>query len=237
MFEEVVKNTFPEVEESVHVEYPRDHSHGDYACSIALKLAKQLGQNPLEIASKIKSNIQPLQFIDGIEIAQPGFINIKLSPEFLANQINEIAQGKPIFDNSLGNGQTILFDYSHPNIAKPLGVHHLLSTIIGQSLYDIYKNLGFKCVAINHLGDWGTQFGKLIYAYRTWGNKKEVEKDPIPELLKLYVKFHDEAEKDESLEDKGREEFKKLEEGDEENYKLWEWFKDLSLIEIKKNQT
>ena len=234
MLEDAVKNTFPEIEDSVKVEYPRDHSHGDYACSIALKLAKQLGQNPLEIASKIKQNIQPLQFIDSIEVVQPGFINIKLSPEYLVNQINEIAQGKEIFDSSLGHDQTILFDYSHPNIAKPLGVHHLLSTIIGQSLYDIYKNLGFNCVAINHLGDWGTQFGKLIYAYRTWGNKKEVEKDPIPELLKLYVKFHDEAEKDESLEDKGREEFKKLEQGDEENYKLWEWFKELSIIEIKK---
>jgi len=234
MLEDALKKTFPEVKEEVHVEYPRDAAHGDYACSIAMKLAKTLGQNPLEIAEKITANIEPLQFVGNIEVAQPGFINIQLSKEFLTSQVNEIAEGKELLDALIGEGKTIVHDYSHPNIAKPLGVHHLLSTIIGQALYNIFKNLGYKCIGVNHLGDWGTQFGKLIHAYKTWGDKKIIEKDPIPELLKLYVKFHDEAEANPEIEEKGREEFKKLEDGDEENTKLWEWFKDLSLIEIKK---
>lgn len=234
MLEEAVKNTFPEAADiEFKVEYPRDHTHGDYACSVAMKLAKKLGQNPLEIASKIKSNIKLLQFVDSVEVAQPGFINIKLSGEFLAMRINEINEDKPLFDASIGHGMTVVIDYSSPNIAKPLGVHHLLSTIIGQSIYNIYNAIGFNTISVNHLGDWGTQFGKLIYAFKTWGNKREVERDPIPELLKLYVKFHDEAEQDDTIEDKGREEFRKLEEGDEENYKLWEWLKDLSMKHLK----
>ena len=103
-----------------------------------------------------------------------------------------------------------------------LGVHHLLSTIIGQSLYNVYKFCGFNTTSINHIGDWGTQFGKLTYAYKIWGSKDVIEQDPIPELLKLYVKFHDEAEVDSSLEDLAREEFKKLEEGDLENKEIWQ---------------
>ena len=134
----------------------------------------------------------------------------------------------------VGDSKTVVVEYSQPNIAKPLGVHHLLSTIIGQSLYNIFDRLGFETISINHTGDWGTQFGKLIYAYRQWGDKKTVEKDPINELLKLYVKFHEEAEKDPALEDRGREEFKKFEEGDKENHKLWKWFVDESLKEITK---
>jgi arginyl-tRNA synthetase len=110
----------------------------------------------------------------------------------------------------------------------------LLTTIIGQSLYNIFESLGFNCVAINHIGDWGTQFGKLIYAYRKWGSKEALELSPIPELLKLYVKFHDEAEKDKTLDDEARNEFRKFEEGDEENRKLWKWFVDESMKEIEK---
>lgn len=234
MLDEALKKTFPDVTEEVQVEYPRDASHGDYACSIAMKLAKTLDQNPLEIAEKITSNIEPLQFVGNIEVAQPGFINIQLSPEFLTNQVNEIAQNKELLDKSIGENKTVVIDYSSPNIAKPLGVHHLLSTIIGQAIYNIYKNLGYETVGVNHLGDWGTQFGKLIHAYKTWGDKKTIEKDPIPELLKLYVKFHDEAQANPEIEDKGREEFRKLEEGDEENHKLWEWFVKLSMDDLKK---
>ncbi|NIA02200.1 MAG: arginine--tRNA ligase, partial [Nitrospirae bacterium] len=115
-----------------------------------------------------------------------------------------------------------------------LGVHHLLSTIIGQSLYNIYKFLGYNCIGLNYIGDWGTQFGKLTYAYKEWGDKKTIEKNPIDELLKLYVKFHEEAEKNPELEQKGRDEFKKLEEGDKENTKLWKWICKVSLEEVQK---
>jgi arginyl-tRNA synthetase len=130
--------------------------------------------------------------------------------------------------------ETVVLDYSAPNIAKPLGVHHLLSTIIGQSLYNLFKHIGFKTISVNHIGDWGTQFGKLIYAYRKWGNEEAVKKSAIKELLKLYIKFHDESEKNPEIEEEGRKEFKKIEEGDEENKKLWEWFVEESLKEIEK---
>lgn len=232
---EAIKKTYPTA--NVHklsVEYPPDPELGDYACSIAMKLSKQLLKDPVSIASRIVENIEPLQFIDSAEVTPPGFINIKIARNWIETRIKDIAEGTPLYDNTLGGHMAVLIDYSSPNIAKPLGVHHLLSTIIGNSLYKIYKNLGFKCIGINHLGDWGTQFGKLIYAYKNWGNKKMIEKDPIPELLKLYVKFHENAEQDPSLEDKAREEFKKLEENNDENVELWKWFKDLSMRELEK---
>ncbi len=136
--------------------------------------------------------------------------------------------------SDIGGNKNVVIDYSSPNIAKPLGVHHLLSTVIGQSIYNILKFIGYNPVGENHLGDWGTQFGKLIYAYKKWGDKKSIEKEPINELLKLYIRFHDEAEKNPEIEDFGREEFKKLEEGDSENTELWEWFKKVSLEEVQK---
>lgn len=232
MLQEALDMAFPDIIEKLNIEYPRDSEHGDYACSIAMKLSKTLGQNPLEIAQKIKSNIQPLQFVDSIEVVQPGFINIKLLPSFLAGKVNEIAETGALYDSKLANGRTVVIDYSSPNIAKPLGVHHLLSTVIGQAVYNIYKALGYETIGVNHLGDWGTQFGKLIYAFKEWGDKKTIEKDPIPELLKLYVKYHDEAENDNTLDDKAREEFKKLETDDAENKQLWEWFVELSIHEL-----
>lgn len=235
LLKEAAEKVFPDADlTGLKAEYPRDKEHGDYACSVALKLAKQLSMNPMEVAEKIIEKIEPVQFIEKAEAAAPGFINIRLSKDWLESKIADYSKGEMLYDNTLGKNNNVVIDYSHPNIAKPLGVHHLLSTIIGQSIYNIYKSLGFNTIGVNHLGDWGTQFGKLIYAYKTWGDKRKVEKNPIPELLKLYVKFHDEAEQNPEIEDKGRFEFKKLEEGDEENTKLWEWIKDLSLLEIQK---
>ena len=134
----------------------------------------------------------------------------------------------------MGKGGNVTIDYSSPNIAKSFHVGHLRSTVIGNSLYKIYDFLGYNSIGINHLGDWGTQFGKMIYAYKEWGNDELIEKDPIKSLQALYVKFHDEAEKDDTLEDKGREWFKKLEDGDEEAKKIWKWFIDLSLEEFSR---
>ncbi len=234
LLQEACQKAFPEADvTSLKVEYPRDPEHGDYACSIAMKLSKRLLKDPPTIAEKIVQHIEPVQFIGAVEVALPGFINIPIARPWLESKVKDIAEGGALFDTTLGGGKTVVFDYSSPNTAKPLGVHHLLSTVIGQALYNIYSHLGFSSVGVNHLGDWGTQFGKLIYAYKTWGNKKAVEKNPVPELLKLYVKFHEEAEQDRSLEDKGREEFKKLEEGNKENQELWSWFNELSRKDLE----
>ena len=135
--------------------------------------------------------------------------------------------------SEIGKGQAICIDYSSPNVAKNFHVGHLRTTIIGNSLYKIYSKLGYQVNRINHLGDWGTQFGKLIVAYKTWGSKEAVEERGIAELMDLYVKFHAEAEKDESLIDQARAWFVKMEQGDEEALSIWQWFKDLSMVEYR----
>jgi len=217
----------------VQIEYPRDPSHGDYASNIAMHLTKTLHRPPREIAEEIVKNIEPNNIIGETEVAGPGFINIFLSKEILEDEIAIInKEGIGYAKLKTGRKRPIIIEYSAPNIAKPLGVHHLLSTIVGQSLYNIFDTLGFKSISINHIGDWGTQFGKLIYAYKKWGDKATILKDPINELLKLYVKFHDQAEKDPKLEDKARYEFKIFEEGNSQNRKLWQWFVDESMKEI-----
>lgn len=234
---EAAQKAFPKLQNlDPHVEYPAQEEHGDYASNIAMHLTKELGLPPREIAQKIIDQLKEADFILKTDIAGPGFINFFLAEKVLNAEIKIVLSEKNDYGKfKAGDSETIIIEYSSPNIAKPLGVHHLLSTIIGQSLYNIYKDIGFNAISINHLGDWGTQFGKLIYAYKKWGDREMVEKSPIDELLKLYVKFHDEAEKDPLLEDEGRKEFKKFEEGDSENRKLWQWFVDKSLKEI--NQT
>jgi len=234
IMEMAIMMAFPKiVNPEVNIEYPQSREHGDYACNVAMHLTKVLGLPPRDIAEKIIKNIKQKDF--KIEIAGPGFINFSINDDLLKTELKKILKEKDNYGGSkIGKGKTIVMDYSSPNIAKPLGVHHLLSTIIGQSLYNIFSYLGFECVSVNHIGDWGTQFGKLIYAYKKWGNKEVVEAAPIAELLKLYVKFHDEVEKTPELEDEARKEFKKFEEGDEENRKLWEWFVEESMKEIEK---
>ena len=134
----------------------------------------------------------------------------------------------------MGAGKTVVLDYSSPNIAKPFHIGHLGTTIIGHSLKKLHEFAGYKCVGVNHLGDWGTQFGKLIVAYRRWGNREEVEQGGIDKLVELYVRFHKEAEADPSLEDEARQEFHKLECGDPDNIEIWKWFIPLSLDEYDK---
>ncbi|MBI2638325.1 arginine--tRNA ligase [Candidatus Peregrinibacteria bacterium] len=217
------------------IEYPTEATHGDYACAIAFELAKQEKKSPRQAAEELMKKIKRPDWIERIEIAGAGFINFFLSPKFLTAFLAEIKKEATQFGQSdIFRGKTVATDISHPNVAKPMGVHHLLSTIIGDSLNRIFAAVGYKVVRDNYLGDWGTQFGKLIYAYKTWGDEVAVQKNPIPELLELYVKFHDEAERDPNLEDLGRLEFKKLEQGDAENRKLWKWVVDLSLKEFHK---
>ncbi|MBP7671010.1 arginine--tRNA ligase [Candidatus Gracilibacteria bacterium] len=232
--QKAAKAAFPDHEIHLHLEYPRESTHGDYACSIALQLSKKLNIPPQEIAAMILEKLQPSAEIAKTEIAGPGFINIFLSKETLQAEIDEILQQKDQYGQQLNADKTVILEYSSPNIAKPLGVHHLLSTVIGQSLYNLYKFLGFKVISINHIGDWGTQFGRLIAAYKKWGDKATIEKDPINELLKLYIQFHDEEEKKPTLADEGRAEFRKFEAGDSENRALWQWFVDESLKALQK---
>ncbi len=235
LLEVALARSFPQAPVSVSVEYPSSKDHGDYASNIALHLAKTLSLPPKDVAEKIVESLDKEDLIEKVEIAGPGFINFFVTQSTLDDEIEKILKEKEKYGSSLiGKEKTIVLDYSSPNIAKPLGAHHLLTTIIGQSLYNLYKFLGFNTQAVNHIGDWGTQFGKLICAYKKWGNKEEIEKDPIKGLLGLYVKFHAEAEKTPELEDEARHEFKIFEEGDKENRKLWQWFVEESLKDIEK---
>ncbi|MDP3975523.1 MAG: arginine--tRNA ligase, partial [bacterium] len=169
--------------------------------------------------------------------AGPGFLNFRITtPSLEAGLMAQIGDpdrlGLPQLDQS--EAKTIVIDFSAPNIAKPMGVHHLLSTIIGQAINNLLKTCGYKVIRDNYVGDWGTQYGKLTVAIQKWGDMEKIKKNPIPELLNLYVKFHDQAEKDPGLEDQGRAAFKKLEEKDLEITKLWQWIREISLEECQK---
>ena len=183
--------------------------------------------NPEEFKNKIKSSL-----IEKIEI-KGSYLNIFIKKsKFIEETLNEI--NKDYGSSNIGKNKTIVIDFSSPNVAKPFSVGHLRSTVIGNALYNLYSKIGYKLVGVNHLGDWGTQFGKLIVAYKKWGNEKDLEKDPIKYLLSLYVKFHKEAETNESLNEEARKEFRKLEQNDKDLVKLWKKFKDLSLKEFEK---
>jgi len=223
------------IKDQIEIETPATEAHGEYSSNIAMRLGKTLNRAPLELAQSLIQASPLPDFVDAIDTAGPGFINFHLSQNCLENRLEEILTQKGKFGRiNIGEGQKVLVEYSSPNIAKPLGVHHLLSTILGQSLADLHRAAGYDVVSLNWLGDWGTQFGKLLYAYKNWGDEEIVKKDPLNELLKLYVHFHEEAEKDPALVDKGRAEFKKLEEGDQENLKLWEWMREVSVIAINR---
>lgn len=216
------------LKEDITLEKPKNKSLGDLALP-CFPLAKVMKQSPNQIATTIKNemNIDNYEKIDVVN----GYLNIFFNRKRIALSIlNKIFKLKNHYgDLSIGNEKTIVIDYSAPNIAKPFSVGHLRSTVIGNSLRKVLMKLGYKVIGINHLGDWGTQFGKLIYAYKTWGNKEKVMANPIEELNLLYVKFHQEAENNPILDDKAREWFKKLEDKDEEAIELWQWFKDVSI--------
>ncbi|WP_427338428.1 arginine--tRNA ligase [Caloranaerobacter sp. DY30410] len=216
------------------IEIPPDYDMGDYAMP-CFKLAKTFRKAPNLIAQEIAETLDGKEYFEKIENVGP-YVNFFIDKKVLAKTVlEEIFSKKENYGSSdMGSGKNIVIDFSSPNIAKPFHVGHLRSTVIGNSLYKIYEFLGYNCIGINHLGDWGTQFGKLITAYKKWGNKEEIEKEPIKTLLKLYVKFHDEAELNPELEEEGRRWFKKLEDGDEEARRLWSWFVDLSLKEFNK---
>ena len=219
------------------IEPPTDSKHGDYATNIALVVAKQAGQNPLMVGASIKAKLdeRDIPYISNIEVVPPGFINFRISESYLLLQLPQIAKSDFKFPQS-GKDRKVVVEYSSPNIAKPFTVGHLRSTIIGDAVANLLEATGWTVYRDNHIGDWGTQFGKQIYAVKTWGNEEEIEKSerPVKELVALYVKFHEEAEKDPKLEDEARGWFKKLEDGDEEARRLWQKCIDWSWKEFDK---
>lgn len=232
------KNKWPLVSfDDCPLEISFNEQFGDYNTTIAFLIAKEIKKSPVEIAEILIKEIKkelPKQIIK-IELAKNGFINFYLDKKFIQKELQEIFKNKSNFGFSkIGKKKTVIIDYSSPNIAKPMHIGHLRSTIIGETLANLYECLDYKVIRWNYLGDWGTQFGKLIAAYKLWGNKKEVEKQPINTLLNLYRKFHEEMKNNPELEKFGRQEFKKLEQGDKENRNLWRWFRKESLKEFQK---
>ncbi|MFZ1690587.1 MAG: arginine--tRNA ligase, partial [Trichococcus flocculiformis] len=215
------------------LEVPKYTEHGDVAFP-AFALAKALRKAPQAIAGDLAAQLNH-PYIEKVEAVGP-YVNLFLEKAAVSNAVlHEIAAEKQAFGTAdIGKGGNVPIDMSSPNIAKPISMGHLRSTVIGNSLANIMKKVGFNPIKINHLGDWGTQFGKLIVAYKLWGNEEKVKAEPINELLTLYVRFHSEAETDDTLNDEARAWFKKLEDGDAEALHLWEWFRSESLQEFMK---
>ncbi len=217
---------------SATIEIPPKPEMGDFAFP-CFRLAKTMHKAPNMIAADIKEAIGDVDYLDRIEV-KGAYLNFFVKTEVFVKSMIEAANSKNFGGSDIGEGKNICLDYSSPNVAKNFHVGHLRTTIIGNSLYKIFSKLGYNAIRINHLGDWGTQFGKLIVAYKAWGSKEAVEKDGISELMKLYVKFHEEADKNPELVDEARAWFAKMEQGDEEALSIWQWFKDISLVEYKR---
>ena len=218
-----------------YIEIPKDTKMGDYALP-CFKLAKEMKKSPVIIANEIKEKIEmPNKYISRIE-AVNGFLNIFINNEMLIeNVLDEMESKKENYGSSnIGNGKNIIVEYSSPNIAKPFHVGHLRTTVIGRALYNMYKFLGYNTIGINHLGDWGTQFGKLIEGYKRFGNEYDLEENPIDKLTEIYVRINELCKEDESVLDDCRNNFKKLEDGDEYCTQVWQKFKDLSLKEFQR---
>jgi arginyl-tRNA synthetase len=220
---------------AVRLETPPPEVTADLALP-CFPLAKALRRAPAEVARELARLTWPEDgLIARAEAAGP-YLNLTFDPgRFAAAVLADLdALGDRYGEGSAGAGQTAAIDYSAPNIAKPMSVGHLRSTIIGAAIKNLLEFQGYRCVGINHLGDWGTQFGKVIYAYREWGDAAAMRQDPVKELLRLYVRFHEEEESNPELEDRGREWFRRLEEGDAEALRLWREFRELSLVELRR---
>ncbi|MEL3972906.1 arginine--tRNA ligase [Rossellomorea oryzaecorticis] len=214
------------------IETPK-HAHlGDLAFP-CFKLANEWRKAPVVIAEELARELSSPLF-SNVEAAGP-YVNVHFDSAFAGKEIvsSILEQGVRYGSHSFGKGRTIVLDMSSPNIAKPFSMGHLRSTVIGNAIANLAEKCGYETVKINYIGDWGTQFGKLIVAFKKWGDEEKVKENPIADLFTLYKKFHEEAVQDPSLEDDGRKAFKLLEEGDEEITKLWKWFKNESLEAFK----
>lgn len=218
-----------------YIEIPANKDMGDYSLP-CFKLAKELKKAPQMIANDIKEKLKiNEEIVSKVEVVN-GYLNFYINPLAIAGTVLQEfdAKEESFGDSKIGNNKTIVIDYSSPNIAKPFHIGHLRSTVIGNALYNIYKFLGYNVVGINHLGDYGTQFGKLIEGYKRWGSEYDIENNPIDGLTKIYVRINNLCKEDESVLEECRNNFKKLEDGDKYCTELWQKFRDLSLKEFQK---
>lgn len=215
------------------IEVPNNPEHGDLAFP-TFQLAKVLRKAPQMIAEEVAEAMDKRSFSE-VKVIGP-YINVKLQRTKVGAHIIEqvLAEGATYGSQNIGQGEVMTIDFSSPNIAKPMSMGHLRSTVIGHAIANIATKTNYQPVRINHLGDWGTQFGKLIVAYKGWGDEAKVRANPVQELVKLYVEFHEKAESDPSLDEAGRAAFRALEDGDEEMLALWGWFREESLKEFQK---
>ncbi len=215
------------------LEYPPDTSMGDVAFP-CFRLSKLMRMAPPKIAAALAE--KTADFEAGVSQAVGGYLNFKISDSYLAGHVlTEIEEkGEKYGSSGIGEGKTVVLDYCSPNLMKPFHIGHLGTTVIGHSLKLLHQFVGYNCIGINYLGDWGTQFGKQIAAYKKWGDRETIEKGGVDELVKLYVRYNNECEDNDALKDEARAEFHKLEEGDEENLALWKWFVEVSFEECKK---
>lgn len=217
------------------IEIPKDTTMGDYAFP-CFRLAKELKKAPPVIASDIKGNLEiDDKYINKVEIVG-GYLNFFVNNSILVEEVLKEFENKNenYGTSNIGKGKNVVIEYSSPNIAKPFHIGHLRSTVIGGALYNIYKFLGYNTIGINHLGDYGTQFGKIIEGYKRWGEEYKVEENPIDELTKIYVRINKLCEEDEEVLNICRDNFKKLEDGDEYCTNIWEKFRNLSLKEFQR---
>lgn len=217
------------------MEIPPEEKMGDYALPCFV-MAKKMHRSPMQIATELAEKLNGQKEELGIEKAENvgAYCNIYLKRDVFVKKCMEVLQKSGYGVAQPGSGKTVCMDYSSPNIAKNFHVGHLRTTVIGNSLYKIYQKLGYNVVRINHLGDWGTQFGKLIVAYKLWSSEDKVKEKGIEELLRIYIKFNDESKKDDSLIIKAREWFVKMEQNDQEALSYWNWFKEISMIEFER---
>ena len=217
-----------------YIETPKDSKNGDYAFP-CFRLAKELKKAPPMIANEIKEKIQMDEtIIEKVEIVG-GYLNFYINKTLMAKEVlEEVGSSNEYGKSNIGNGKNIIVEYSSPNIAKPFHIGHLRTTLIGKALYNVYKYLGYHTIGINHLGDYGTQFGKMIEGYKLWGNEYNLNENPIEQLMDIYVRINNLCKEDEKVLENCRENFRLLEEGDKYCVDLWNKFKDLSMVEFNK---
>lgn len=223
-----------EKELETFLEVPKDNANGDYSFP-CFRLAKELKKSPIAIASEIKEKIIVNEnIVEKVEVVS-GYLNFFVNKSKIADEvIKEMLEKDKYGKSSIGNGKNIVIDYSHPNIAKPFHIGHLRSTVIGQALYNVYEHLGYNVKGLNYLGDYGTQFGKMIEGYKLWGNEYDIENDPINQMMEIYVRISALCKEDENVLENCRNNFKKLEDGDPYCVELWKRFRELSLKEFER---
>lgn len=235
--EELIKQAVESVEDSdsskLEITPATQEKFGDYQTNIALQHAKVLRRAPIQIAEEFKNSIPENNLIEKVEVAPPGFLNIHLKKSYIDDMLIKVSEDEHLGVEQLSEASTVVLDYSSPNIAKTMHVAHLRSTIIGDALKRIFQARGYKTIADNHLGDWGTQFGKLLYAYKNFDADYGVPNESIEFLEKLYQDFVARSKEDESLNDRAREEVAALQRKEEPNYSLWKKFIEISLEEFQ----